>query len=617
MTVQRLHRFQIGGRHFVLDTHNCFCFECDEITGAVLELYPQESVRRIMTLLKDRFPEAEVQEVIGELDYLRVTRSILVPGNDEEWLKIVHQPAEVTCLTLCSSTDGTAALVRDCLPFLLGRSGTQQDLTIILRCTGGGKGLDEEALNTLQYAADAVLSAGKKLSFQLDVPIVTKDLQHPACSFRVHLPIAGVGAIKSVREVLWAQNTLKSRVFLERLEALEGACPLQLIIQPQTASFSDAFKQAVEAGFKNIRLDLPFLWMHQPAHDPDEVAAQLIKAAQDYSAMLLRQENLYFYPVSDLFKAIRDGEPCYRTDPSGFSALAIGEDRQIYPSVDFMTARSFALGDLAAHCMNESIYEQFQQKSTLTCAECVRCWAQGLCGGGYSAVHAARIGDPFRPEEQWCAAQRQWIQHAVALFTPLASLPLSFDPPLSTHKTSAPKIKWGAALKALFTEQILARPLQESDADWRVRWENWNDAAFFLCAETNVQTTTLYDKEMDATHPRSGAQEYVLTDKSGKPCGLLKIAPDPIHHLAHIWLYMHDPASYGKSALHTVLGTLLNQMASVPGIRHLIAYASAREQELMAALEALSFVSAGTQRDALYHRGQYEPLHLFTYRISE
>jgi RimJ/RimL family protein N-acetyltransferase len=37
----------------------------------------------------------------------------------------------------------------------------------------------------------------------------------------------------------------------------------------------------------------------------------------------------------------------------------------------------------------------------------------------------------------------------------------------------------------------------------------------------------------------------------------------------------------------------------------------------MAALEALSFVSAGTQRDALYHRGQYEPLHLFTYRISE
>jgi RimJ/RimL family protein N-acetyltransferase len=80
---------------------------------------------------------------------------------------------------------------------------------------------------------------------------------------------------------------------------------------------------------------------------------------------------------------------------------------------------------------------------------------------------------------------------------------------------------------------------------------------------------------------------------------------------------MHDPASYGKSALHTVLGTLLNQMASVPGIRHLIAYASAREQELMAALEALSFVSAGTQRDALYHRGQYEPLHLFTYRISE
>jgi radical SAM protein with 4Fe4S-binding SPASM domain len=600
-----------------MDTANCFCFECDAITRDVLEYYPHEPVNRVLYLLKDKHPEKELLEVIGELEYLRVTKAILTPENDRKWMEEAQKTAALKRLTLCSTTEGTAALVEESLPFLLGRSGTETELTLILRCTGGGKGLDEEALATLQRGVDAARAAGKRLSLELDIPIVTKDLHYPDCAFRGLLPLADLPVIKVVREVLWIQNTLKSRKFLEALNAVEGVGPLQLVVQPGTAKFSELFKTVSGLGFRNILLDLPHLWMNRPDLQPGEVAAALTQCTQDFANLLLRNEQCYFEPVGSLFKAIRDGEPCLQRDPAVLSSLAIAEDRAVYPSVEFLLAGKCSLGNLTTGTMDDTRWDEFHRTGVLQRSECLRCWAQGLCGGGHTAIHFSRSGAAHRVDPHWCEVQRQWIQLAIALFTPLSASTASFDPPATGSSGAGQKIKWGTALKALFTDHILARPLQEADAPWRVRWENWNDAACFLCTETSILTTTIYDREMDATHPRSGIQEYVLTEKNGTPCGLIKMQHDPIRQLGHLWLYMHEPASYGRPALVTTLKKLMDQLAGLPRLRHLLVFATEKETELMATLEILGFQKAGIQREALYRRGRYESVQVFSYRIPD
>ena len=108
-------------------TSNCFCFECDAFTRDALDYYPHEPVNRVLYLLKDKHPEKELLEVIGELEYLRVTKAILTPENDRKWMEEAQKTAALKRLTLCSTTEGTAALVEESLPFLLGRSGTETE----------------------------------------------------------------------------------------------------------------------------------------------------------------------------------------------------------------------------------------------------------------------------------------------------------------------------------------------------------------------------------------------------------------------------------------------------------------------------------------------------------
>ena len=72
-----LHRFEFAGRHYLVDPETCFCVECDAISWDVSEYYPATPANRILSLLEDRHPRTELEEVISELEWLRATNAIL------------------------------------------------------------------------------------------------------------------------------------------------------------------------------------------------------------------------------------------------------------------------------------------------------------------------------------------------------------------------------------------------------------------------------------------------------------------------------------------------------------------------------------------------------------
>ena len=84
MEREALHRFEAGERRYVVDPETCFCFECDAISWDVLEHYPHQPLNHIVHRLASRHDRRELEEVIGELEWLRTSKSILPAPKHEE-----------------------------------------------------------------------------------------------------------------------------------------------------------------------------------------------------------------------------------------------------------------------------------------------------------------------------------------------------------------------------------------------------------------------------------------------------------------------------------------------------------------------------------------------------
>jgi len=87
MPKELIHRFDVDGRHFAIDPETCFCFECDDISWDVLAHYPHMPANRILNELGDRYDAKELNEVIGELEWLRSSKSILQPPKLDDFHK--------------------------------------------------------------------------------------------------------------------------------------------------------------------------------------------------------------------------------------------------------------------------------------------------------------------------------------------------------------------------------------------------------------------------------------------------------------------------------------------------------------------------------------------------
>ncbi len=600
-----------------MDTHTCFCFECDSISWDVLEHYPLEPVNRIYHLLEGRHSRRELEEVVGELEWLRVTKAILAPPDDKTLIEQATRVAGLRDLILLPGTRPMDAswLTRAGL-FLLAGSGGEKNLNITLFFT-------EIASLDLSQAAPAVAEigamarlAGKRFSIEMDIPFrpLPESLKREAdCAFRLKVsPSAGTD-LAGFLDALMDLVERKPGTALEALQKKYAPESVRIVAQPLSERFHAVIKTLHKAGYADMTIDLPGAWMAQPQLHPEEVGTALRANAAYYAEQLLKNVLFRAEPFACLFNAIYKGTPCYRADTSGVESLAVDREGRVYPSPLFAGNPDYVLGSLAEGHMNAARRESFMLSGTLQTPACLRCWARGLCGGGHAAIHYARTGNTHTPDASWCDAQRHWISEAVATFNRISSAGIHFDHLVAAIQPQKQRFSLFQAAKALFQGYLAVRPLREEDAAILVRWENWNRAAYFLCNETGALTTTQYDREMDALHPLEDTQELMLTLPDGSPRGLLKMRPFPEKGLVCAWLYLHDPALYAKTALHQTLRALVAEACRAPQIRHIVTPVTAKETKLAEALVAIGFVHAGTARESLYQKGAYHDVLMYVY----
>ncbi len=640
-----LHRFMLDGKRYALDPDTCFCFECDMASWDVLEHYPAVPVNRIYHLLEGQHPRKDLEEVVGELEWLRASRSILQIPRQEDFQKRYEIEPGLCLVRVNWAPNGqapappaskrgwwprqTAAqdtgiapesascnLIEQAAQLLFAGSGRQKELRLEVALPPGS---DPQALaRPLDGALRQALVSGKSLTVAL------------GCE---DLPLSGLPeALRGHSVSAWFETSSDKPAPMEdlaraagkRIKRLEhvaaafnaGADTIagRLVLRPGHAKFDGVVRALETAGFNRIDLDVDGAFALAPALDAAAVMDSLRANAAYYAGRLLKNHYYRAEPFATLFLRIFHGTPMFRTDPAGLHALTVDMSGGVWPGRHFVGREGFRLGTLGGGGpLDEAALRRFEDVGALTTSACIRCWARSLCGGGSTAVHQALSGSFRTPHEPWCDAQRAWMEGAVAAFNTLSSAGIDFTRVYeSLARTGRPSLWMMAKMaKTALQLRVLMRPIEEADAELLTRWENWNDAAYFTFHESGLLLATRYDREMDALHPRSYEQEFMITDRAGAPMGLIKIRPDRLAGLASAWLYLRRGEDYAADGVRSALRMLLREALKGRGLKRVIAPAGPKEDALAACLEAIGFQAAGTAREALYLHGQYHDVRLF------
>lgn len=633
MPLEQLHRFECDEKRFVIDPETCFCFECDEISWDVLEFYPHTPVNRIHHILGGKHDRVELDEVIGELEWLRVTKSILTPPSQEEQLKLleverglkrlsIRLPGDASRQTqpkrgwFGQSAAGSSAdfreIARAGIVLLLSRSGTQKDLR--LEFVAEEQLRNPEFIEELsKYATRTAELSGKSLTVAVSLTGLSPSRRPDTLEDHALGVTLEFEDVSDMAQHLGGLAKAAAGT-LPRLAKMIQSAPSgvngRIVVQPNHPGFGGVVHELDQAGFDIIELDLDSAFVSNPGLDPQAMMEGLRESAVHYAKRLLERHYFRLDPIAPLFVRIYQGSPLRRADPAGTNELAVDEDGAIYPSRRMLGWEEFRLGTVTGGGIDEEMVLRFDDVGSVTTAECIRCWARNLCGGGCAAVHHALSGSFRRPHRSWCDAHRSWMASAVSAFNLLSSEGVNFE---RVYRTLGRKEKPSlfALARAALTPTIGVRPIEEADAEMLTKWENWNEAAYFLFNQSGLLLATRYDREMDSLHPRGTEHELMLIRKDGAPFGLFKVRPERISGAAQAWLYMHDEADYAAEPVRKGFRAILEQASGRHALRRLTIPVSPREEGLRGFLEALGFTKEGVLREALYLHGEYHDVTIY------
>ncbi len=613
MAAQALHRFEHGGKRYAVDPETCFCFECDAISWDVLEHYPQASEKRIAHLLAGKHHAAEIREVISELEWLRSSKSILPSRGLEEQRKEfdLERGLKRLSIALSDSMDAAEQTVREGIEFLLARAGSQENLGLEFRL-GAGQAPQPQALKA--YCALAwrrAALASKTISVSVRAALGGQSgLGAHGLALRLEIG-AGAGAGQDKVFALLSQPIdPEPKKLAKQLNSLEGRATV--VINPSAPDFADAVAELERAGCNAIEIDLDAAFAQHPGCGPAAMLEELQAATEYYAQRLAAQRYFLLEPIASYFQRIYEGKAIGRLDPAGAHALFIGPEGAINPAPFLNSAAEFNLGSLAAGVLEEERLGRFDDIGAATTPACQSCWARGLCGGGSATIHHALTGSFRQPDSHWCEAQRRFLETAIVSFNLLAAQGVNFTR-LYHGFSTAPKRSVFSMARTLFQTTLGLRPTGEADAELLNAWENWNDAAYFTCQESGMRMSTRYDREMDALHPRTYQQEFLLTSRQGAPVGLLRIRPEQRKGAAQAWLYLHRKADLESKQVRKSFQGLLREIGAREALQSVTVPVGPEEDPLAALLESAGFTHAGTQREALYLHGRYHDVRVYAF----
>jgi len=448
-----VHVFVQNGLHIALDVNSGNIYLLDEISGKMLEGFPDAppTWEQSCQKLQNSYAKPVIAEAYKEIETLTAQKMLYSPDFiDDKLMEKLDRRKGLKALCLhvthdcnlrcgyCFAHQGdyrttrslmSAGVAFKAIDFLMEHAGRNN---IEIDFFGGEPLLNYEVVKkAVYYGKELAARNNKRLYFTLTTNGTLLDEEKIAFLNReMNNIVISIDGRKEVHDRLrydvhkngTYERILPNAVKLVRERKKNPPERQDYFIRgtftAKNLDFSRDVLHLADLGFERISLE-PVVGTGADYHIAKEhlpaIMREYEKLAQIINARTPGDPGFSFYHFNlNLYEG-----PCIYKRISacgaGFEYFAVSPEGDLYPCHQFVGAPQFKTGNIRDGIEKPQLTEYFKKTNVLTKETCKKCWAKFFCSGGCHANAYFSNGDPAIPNEPACIMQKKRIECAITL----------------------------------------------------------------------------------------------------------------------------------------------------------------------------------------------------------
>ena len=441
-----IHRFQQNGMNIVMDVNSGIVHVVDDVTYKVLAYYNGTNRGMVLANLAKDYEEAELNEVMDDLDELIAKEVLFAPMDKNYKMAIEDRPIiKALCINIahdcnlrcqyCFAGQGgygqwrmlmSFDVARRAVDFLIAHSGPREHCE--LDFFGGEPLMNWHVVQqTIDYVHKQEKKHGKKIKMSLTTNGLLLDKEKVKYLTDNHISLIlsldgrkemhdrmrpGVHGEGTYDEIV---KNLQYCVANRKGEEYYVRGTFTRYNMDITTDVIDM----IDKGFPAVSME-PVVGEDTADYSIKEEDLPRVKAEYDRLAKLFiaREEEgrpfFFFHFNMDIWKG-----PCLpkrlRGCGAGHEYLAVVPNGDIYPCHQFVGREGYVIGNVYEGLKNFKMMRDFRMNHVFSKPECVDCWAKFFCSGGCHANNEAFAGDIHKPFHITCEIQKKRVECAMMI----------------------------------------------------------------------------------------------------------------------------------------------------------------------------------------------------------
>lgn len=441
-----IHRFQQNGMNIVMDVNSGIVHVVDEVTYKVLAYYNVTNRGMVLANLAKDYEEAELNEVMDDLDELIAKEVLFAPMDKNYKMAIEDRPIiKALCINIahdcnlrcqyCFAGQGgygqwrmlmSFDVARRAVDFLIAHSGPREHCE--LDFFGGEPLMNWHVVQqTIDYVHKQEKKHGKKIKMSLTTNGLLLDKEKVKYLTDNHISlILSLDGRKEMHDRM-RPGVHGEGTYDEIVKNLQYCVAnrkgeeyyVRGTFTRYNMDFTTDVIDMIDKGFPAVSME-PVVGEDTADYSIKEEDLPRVKAEYDRLAKLFiaREEEgrpfFFFHFNMDLWKG-----PCLpkrlRGCGAGHEYLAVVPNGDIYPCHQFVGREGYVIGNVYEGLKNFKMMRDFRMNHVFSKPECVDCWAKFFCSGGCHANNEAFAGDIHKPFHITCEIQKKRVECAMMI----------------------------------------------------------------------------------------------------------------------------------------------------------------------------------------------------------
>lgn len=448
-----IHCYKNNGYNIVLDVNSGSVHVVDDVTYDVISLYEEHSEDEIVSKLKENYDEAEIREVIGEVNELKESEQLFTRDIYREYITDFKKRKTVVkamCLHIAHDCNlackycfaeegeyhGRRALMslevgKKALDFLIENSGNRRNLEVDF--FGGEPLMNFEVVKELvKYGRSKEKEYNKNFRFTLTTNgVLLNDEIMEFVNAEMSNVVLSLDGRKEVNDRMRPFRNGKGSYDLivpKYQKVAESRNQTDYYVRGtftrDNLDFSEDVIHFADLGFKQMSIEPVVGSDDEPYAIREEDLPKIMEEYDKLAVEYIKREKEgrgfnFFHFMIDLQQG-----PCVAKRLSGCGSgteyLAVTPWGDLYPCHQFVGQEEFLLGNVFEGINKPDICDEFKLCNVYAKEKCNDCFAKFYCSGGCAANSYKFHGSITDAYDIGCEMERKRVECAIMIKAALA-----------------------------------------------------------------------------------------------------------------------------------------------------------------------------------------------------